>query len=67
MDFEYRVVKDYVHPDFGFVLNEDDIVTDAFFPEPDIPGQLMGKGVLEIADQDAEAARLADSAPVDDE
>lgn len=58
--FEYRVVKDYEHPHFDFVLYEGDILVDADFPEPDIPAMLYGRGILEYVDQEREAARLAD-------
>ena len=63
--YEYRVVKNYVDHEFGFELVEGDIVTDEWFPEPDIPASLVGRGVLEPADMETEAARLAD-APEDE-
>lgn len=62
MAYEYRVLKDYECAEF--YLAEGDIVTDDDFSEPDIPGRLMGRGVLEPADMDAEEARLA-AAPDD--
>jgi len=66
-DFEYRViVPEYHNSEFGFDLYEGEIVTDGDFPEPDIPGVLVARGVLEYVDQDTEAARLA-AAPIDDE
>jgi len=58
--FEYVVLRDYVYPEFGLVLNEGDIVTDAFFPEPDIPANLRARGILGYVDEEREAARLAD-------
>ncbi len=61
MAYEYRVLKDYEDSHWGFYLVEGDIVTDADFPEPDIPSNLVGKNVLEPADMEAEGARLADA------
>ena len=61
MAYEYRVVRDYVSQPHGFELRVGDIVTDSQFPEPDIPAQLIGRGILEPADMEAEALRLADA------
>jgi hypothetical protein len=66
MAYEYRVMRDYHNAEFDFDLVEGDIVTDDQFPEPDIPAMLVGRGILEPADMEAEAARLAD-APEDEE
>lgn len=64
MAYQYRVIaEEYVDPEFGFTLFSGELVTDADFPEPDIPGRLIGMGVLEPADMDAELARLS-GAPV---
>lgn len=59
--YEYRVTKDYVDREFDFELAAGDIVTDEWFPEPDVPARLVGRGVLEPADMETEAARLADA------
>ena len=67
MAYEYRVVKNYHNQEWDFDLVEDDIVTDGDFPEPDIPANLVGRGVLEPADMEAEAARLAGTAPEDEQ
>lgn len=61
MAYEYRVLEDYQDGRWGFYLVKGDIVTDADFPEPDIPSNLVGKRVLEPADMEAEAIRLADA------
>ncbi len=59
--YEYRVIKDYTYQ--GEDLHEGEILTDADFYEPDIPANLIGRGVLEPADMEAEEVRLADPEP----
>ncbi len=61
MAYKYRVIKNYVDREFDFELVAGDIVTDEQFPEPDVPARLVGRGVLEPADMEAEAARLSDA------
>lgn len=57
--YEYRVLKDYHDNEHDFNLAKGDIVTDDDFHEPDIPARLVGRGIIEAADQDAEAERLS--------
>lgn len=58
MGYKYRVLKDYHDNEFDFNLVEGEIVTDEDFHEPDITARLIGRGVIEAADQEAEAERL---------
>lgn len=60
MVYKYLVVKDYHDAEWDFDLVEGDFVTDTQFPEPDIPADLLGKGVLEPADMEKEKSRLSD-------
>jgi hypothetical protein len=59
--FEYRFTRDYEMSDWGVTWAAGDVVVDADFPEPDIPANLVGRGILEYVDQEQEAARLADA------
>ena len=63
--YEYRVTRDYTFE--GQQLHEGEIVTDADFYEPDMPSNLIGRGVLEPADMKAEEERLAYEEPDEDE
>ena len=67
MAYEYKVVKNYHSTEWDFDLVEGDVVTDAQFPEPDIPANLIGRGVLEPADAETEIARLAYTEPDEDD
>lgn len=67
MSYEYEVMKDYHSIEWDFDLVKGDIVTDDDFPEPDIPSELVGRRVLQAADMEAEAARLADPPEVEEE
>jgi hypothetical protein len=58
MMYEYRVIKGYYSQEWDFELVEGDIVTDSQFPEPDIPADLIGRGVIEPANMKAEKKRL---------
>ena len=62
--YEYRVVSDYYSQEWDSHLVAGDIVTDADFPEPDIPARLVGMGIIEAADMDAESVRLSDNPQV---
>lgn len=59
MGYEYRVVRDYHNSEWDFDLVAGDIVTDDQFPEPDIPGGLVGRGILEPANTEVETERLS--------
>lgn len=65
--YKYRVTRDYVFE--GEQLHEGEILTDADFYEPDMPANLIGRGVLEPADMETEEVRLADAEvePIKDE
>ena len=63
--YEYRVTRDYMFQ--GEQLHEGEILTDADFHEPDMPASLVGRGILEPADMEAEAVRLADAEPSEDD
>jgi hypothetical protein len=67
MAYEYRVVTDYHSNEHDFDLVAGDIVTDSQFPEPDIPANLVGMGVLEAADMESEMARLSDNPAIVEE